>query len=135
MILFFYLLLMEDIQQFNIFYCYQHDDAKILPYSNDYTVSEIKCSNDCMNCCFEQLTTSKKINNKWYIKDINTDNDVWIDESNKNTNLEYKLTKQCNGGFEQQYLFTMLSNNDYNIDNDSNYNILNDEEIECNDLY
>ena len=63
---------------------------------------------------------------------LNTDFDVWFDETEQNTNLEYKLTKQCNGGFEQQYLFTMLSNNDYDIDE---YNILNDEEIECNQLY
>lgn len=123
---------MESVEELSIFYCYQHDDARILPYSLDYNLSEIKCSHDCENCCYELLTTTKKIDDKWYIKDINTDFDVWFDETEQNTNLEYKLTKQCNGGFEQQYLFTMLSNNDYDIDE---YNILNDEEIECNQLY
>lgn len=123
---------MESVKEVNIFYCYQHDDARILPYLLDYNVSEIKCSHDSKNCCYELLTTSKKISNKWYIKDINTDFNFWFDENEQNTNLEYKLTQQCNGGFEQQYLFTMLSNNDFDIDE---YNILNDEEIECNQLY
>lgn len=122
----------EQIKQLNIFYCYQHDDVRILPYSLDYNLSEIKCNHDCKNCCYNLLTITKKINDKWYIKDINTDFDVWFEETEKNTNLDYKLKKQCNGGFEQQYLFTMLSNNDFDFDD---YDILNCEEIECNQLY
>ena len=98
-----------------IFYCTTHDDFILDLYENSFTLEDIMIydrnnynCDECVNCNYDYLTLAEKKNDEWKILDIKNDNEIWLKETDINSNLDLYLSQICNGGINQKILFSSL---------------------------